>query len=53
LEQVFTTAELFLEGTINEVVIQEFPKQEALAQQKVEVAQANIEDFEAELPRSE
>jgi hypothetical protein len=50
LEQVVTAAEQCLEGPVNEVVIQEFFEQEVVAQQQVEVARANLEDFEAELP---
>jgi phage shock protein A len=53
LEQVVTAAEQRLEGPVNEAVIQEFIEQEALAQQQVEAARAKLEDFEAELPRSE
>jgi hypothetical protein len=50
---VVTTVEHRLEGPVTEKVIQEFIKQEVLAKQQVEVARANIEAFEAELPRSE
>jgi hypothetical protein len=53
LEQVVTVAEQRLEGPINEAVIQEFVEQEVMAQQQVEDARAKLEDFEAELPRSE
>jgi hypothetical protein len=53
LEQVVATIEQHLEGLVNEVVIQEFTKQEALAQQQVEVARAKLEAFEAQLPRPE
>jgi chromosome segregation ATPase len=53
LEQVVTAAEQRLEGPVNEAVIQEFVEQEAMAQQQVEAARAKLEDFEAELPRSE
>jgi hypothetical protein len=52
LKQVVTTVEQFLEGPVNEVVIQEFTEQEVMAQQKVEEPQVKIEDFEVELPRS-
>jgi hypothetical protein len=38
---------------VNEAVLQEFVEQEALAKQQVEAARARLEDFEAELPRSE
>jgi hypothetical protein len=38
LEQVVTTAEQCLEGPINEVGIQEFTEQEAVAQQQVKEA---------------
>ena len=50
LEQVVTVAEHRLEGPVNEVVIQEFSKQEVMAQQQVEEAQAKLKAFEAELP---
>jgi hypothetical protein len=53
LEQVVTAAEPRLEGPINEEVIQEFVEQKVVAQQQVEVAQAKLETFEAEIPRSE
>jgi hypothetical protein len=53
LEQVVTVFEQCSEGPINEVVIQEFAKQEALPRQQVKEARANIEDIETELPRSE
>jgi hypothetical protein len=53
LEQVVTAAEQHLEGPVNKAIIQEFTKQEALAQQQVEAAQANLEAFEVELPRLE
>jgi hypothetical protein len=53
LEQVITAAEQRLEGPVKDAVIQEFAKQEAVAQQKVELARSKIEDFEAELPRPE
>jgi hypothetical protein len=38
---------------VNEVFIQEFVEQEAMEQKQVEVARANLEAFEEELPRSE
>jgi hypothetical protein len=47
-----TTVEQCLEGLVAENVIQEFTEQEALEKQKVEVARAKLEAFEAELPRS-
>jgi chromosome segregation ATPase len=53
LEQVVTTVEQHLEGPVNDAVIQEFIEQEAKAQQQVKEARATLEDFEAELPRSE
>jgi hypothetical protein len=53
LEQVVTTAEQRLEGPINEAVIQEFTEQEVMAQKQVEASRAKLEDFEAELVRSE
>jgi hypothetical protein len=53
LEQVITTAEQRLEGPANEEFIQEFVEQEVMAQQQVEAARAKLEDFEAELVRSE
>jgi hypothetical protein len=51
LEQVVTVVEQFLEGPINEEVIQEFIEQEVMAQHQVEAARATLEAFEAELPR--
>jgi hypothetical protein len=42
-----------LEEPVNDAVIPEFTKEEALAKQQVEAARARIKDFEAELPRSE
>jgi hypothetical protein len=53
LEKVVTAAEQRLEGPVNEVVIQEFTAQEAMAQQQVEAARAKLEAFKVELPRSE
>jgi hypothetical protein len=53
LEQVITAVEQCLEGPVNEAVIQEFTEQEVVAQQQVEATRAKLEDFEAELPRSE
>jgi hypothetical protein len=53
LEQVVTVAEQRLEGPVNDTIIQEFIEQEAKAQQQVEASRAKLEDFEAELPRSE
>jgi hypothetical protein len=34
-------------GTCNEAVIQDFAKQEAMAQKQVEVARVKLKDFEA------
>jgi hypothetical protein len=53
LEQVVIVVEHRLEGPINEVVIQDFTKQEALAQQQVKAARAKLKVFEAHLPRPE
>ena len=53
LEQVITAAEQRLEGLVNEVVIQEFTEQKAMAQQQVKAARSKIEAFEEELVRSE
>jgi hypothetical protein len=53
MEKVVTTDEQCLEGPVNEEVIQEFPEKDTMAQQQVESAQAKLEDFQAELPRSE
>jgi hypothetical protein len=53
LEQVVTVAEQRLEVPVNEVVIQEFAKQEAMEQQQVEEVGAKLEAFEVELPRPE
>jgi hypothetical protein len=50
---VVTIVEQRLEGPVTEKVIQEFTEQEGLAKQQVEAAHANLEAFEAELPRSE
>jgi hypothetical protein len=47
------TVEKHLEGPITEQVLQEFSKQEALAKHQVEAAQAKLEAFEANFPRSE
>ena len=52
LEKFVTAAEQHLEGPVNEVVIQEFVEQEAVAQQQVEAARATLKDFEAELVRT-
>jgi hypothetical protein len=51
LEQVVVTTEQCIEGAVNDAVIQEFTKQEATTKLQVEVAQAKIEVFEAELIR--
>jgi hypothetical protein len=53
LEKVVTAVEQFLEGLVNEVVIQEFNEQEVIEKKQVKEAQAKLEDFEAKLPRSE
>jgi hypothetical protein len=53
MEKVVTSVEQRLEGPLNEAVLQEFVEQEALTQQQVEATRARLEDFEAELPRSE
>ena len=53
MEQVVIAVEQRLEGPVNEAVIQEFTKKEALAQQLVEAARAKLEAFEAQLPRPE
>ena len=51
LEKVITVAEQFLEGPVNEAVIQEFTEQEALVQQQVEEARAKLEDFKAKIAK--
>jgi hypothetical protein len=51
LEQVVTTAEQRLEGPVNKEIIQDFIEQEAMEKKKVEVAQAKLDTFEAELIR--
>jgi hypothetical protein len=38
---------------MNEVVIQEFTEQKAMARQQVEAARAKLEAFKVELPRLE
>ena len=53
LEQVVTAVEQHLEGPVNEVVIQEFIEKEALEQQQVEACRANLEAFEAHIPKPE
>jgi hypothetical protein len=53
LEQVVVTVEQQLQGPISEVVVQEFAKQEEVAQRQVEVARAKLKNFEANLPRLE
>jgi hypothetical protein len=53
LEQVVTEVKQRLEGLVNDVVIQEFIEEEAMEQKQVEVARANLEVFEEELPKSE
>jgi hypothetical protein len=49
LEQVILIAEQRLEGIVNDVVIQEFTKQEAIAKKKFEAAQSNLKAFKVEL----
>jgi hypothetical protein len=51
LEQVITAAEQCLEGYVNEVVTQEFTKQEVMAQQQFKADRAKLEAFEADLPK--
>jgi hypothetical protein len=53
LDQLVVTMEHHLEGPNTEKVIQEFVEHEFLAKQQVEAARANLEAFEAALPRSE
>jgi hypothetical protein len=53
LEQVVTAIEQRLEGPINEALIQEFFEKEVMAQQQIESARAELEAFEAELPKPE
>ena len=53
LEQVVITAEQCLEGIINDAMIQEFTKKEAITLQQVKVAQAKIKEFEAQFIRLE
>jgi hypothetical protein len=52
LEKVVTAAEQHLEEPINDVVIQDFSKQEAVAQQQFEEARAKLEALKAELVRT-
>jgi hypothetical protein len=40
-----------MEGPISEDVVQEFTKQEAVAQRQVEETRAKLKTFEANLPR--
>ena len=53
LEQVVNTIEHHLEGLVYEALIYDFSEQEAVAMRQVEVAQAKLEEFEAELVRPE
>jgi hypothetical protein len=53
LEQVITAAEQFLEGPVNEEIIQEFTKKEVLSQQQVKADRSKIKLFEEKLPRLE
>jgi hypothetical protein len=53
LEPLVTTVEQHLEGPVTEKVIQEVTEQEGLENKQVKAAQAKLEAFEAELPRSE
>jgi hypothetical protein len=53
LEQEVTAFEQILEGPVTKAVIQEFVKKEALAKHHVEASRANLEAFEAKLPRVE
>jgi multidrug resistance efflux pump len=53
LEQVVTMVEQRLEGPVTKKSIQEFIEQEALAKQQVEAARSKLDDFEADLSRSE
>jgi hypothetical protein len=53
LEKVVIAAEQCLEGPVNEATIQDFYEQEVMAHQEFEASQAKLEDFEAELVRSE
>jgi hypothetical protein len=53
LEQVVTTTEQCLEGTINDAVIHQFVEKEAVAQQQIKAARAKLKVFEAELVRPE
>jgi hypothetical protein len=42
-----------LEGLVNEALIQEFVKKEAVAMWQVEASRAKLKEFEAELVRTE
>jgi hypothetical protein len=52
LEKVVTATKQFLEGLVNQVVIQEFVEQEDMVQQQFEESRDKLEAFEAELVRS-
>jgi hypothetical protein len=53
LEHVVTIAEQRLEWPLNDVVIQEFTKEEATTKQQVKETQAKLEAFKFELIRPE
>jgi hypothetical protein len=53
LEQVINLAQQCLEGSMTVSLIQEFVKQEAVAMQQVEAAQAKLKAFKVELIRPE
>jgi hypothetical protein len=44
LEQVVTIAEQCLEGIVNDTVVQEFSKEEAITKKQVEAAQAKLKE---------
>jgi hypothetical protein len=52
LDQVVAAVEQCLEGLATKQIIQELIEKEAQAKQQVEVAQVNLEDFEATLSRA-
>jgi hypothetical protein len=52
LELVVNATEQFLEGPVNDMVIQEFVEKEAMERHQVEAARAKLTDFKSELPRS-
>jgi hypothetical protein len=53
LEQGIITTEQFLEGPLNDTVIQEFTEQKVVALQQVEAARSKLKVFEVELVRPE